>query len=246
MYKTDKISSDLVAAVVDRIEEYLNGHESRTKSTLAMKSGVSYSTLRRLINKDVESPNLDTTVVPILSVFMTPKEISSLVGPYIPAYASFYLDDTDAFESKGVDWEDLDGRLVLLSRGKNGISLQRIEKLWGQKGFKRSEYLTQKGILKEENGVLYPAVHKVKGACPKATLDKIETAARNFDLDNLGKGGFFDYLSTRMLKSDFEHIRSLVKQVVDHIKISEARELSANDECVLVEMAMFADILEEE
>ncbi|NRA68576.1 MAG: hypothetical protein HRU19_29085 [Pseudobacteriovorax sp.] len=66
--------SPLVSELQELLVQYLKGHKNRSLSGISRKSGVSYSTVRRIYSGDTSEPSFTDTIVPIAGVILAETE----------------------------------------------------------------------------------------------------------------------------------------------------------------------------
>ncbi|SMF69002.1 hypothetical protein [Pseudobacteriovorax antillogorgiicola] len=229
----------LIDDVADAISSYVEAHPSRSLRTLSRRSGVSYSTIRRIVQKDVGEPSVEKTILPILGVFLNLKEIYSILEKNNQPMASFIRPFVGFEKKPTLDLCDLDQQIILEATGKQGTTRERIETLHGQlTGAGRLEYLLETGLLQEIDGKI-----KAKNlylSNPKVVLSHIEMSARNFDIENIGRGSFYNHFIGSMSEQDFLKIKQLGKAFVD--EIARVRDNPTPGKEVVVNLNILGDV----
>ncbi|SMF41083.1 hypothetical protein [Pseudobacteriovorax antillogorgiicola] len=237
----------LVDAVVRAIEKYLNGHSSRSLSSLARRSGVSYATIRRLMQHDVAQPSIENTVIPILSVFMSSKDVADLIAEYGNSSLISVWDENRTFQqSHSIDWENVDHRILLEARRSQGVSFESICIRYGKLiGAPRLSYLLENGFLRLENGNYFISNEFEVDPSPKSSLHKIQAVAKNFDTSHLGEGAFFDYFSGSIPGDSMDIVRGAAKDFIEVLEQEGGKDTSPDDE-IMISVGLIADFLDDE
>jgi hypothetical protein len=81
----------MVDELAGLIDEYINGSRSRSLCKLARDSGVAYTTLRRIVQKDVGAVGMETTVA-LLRVFQKSSEILAFVEKHYPESGKMFAE----------------------------------------------------------------------------------------------------------------------------------------------------------
>ncbi|SMF59847.1 hypothetical protein [Pseudobacteriovorax antillogorgiicola] len=237
----------LIDAVIHAIETYLAGHPSRSLRNLSRRSGVSYSTIRRLMQREVMQPSIENTVVPILSVFMSSQNVAAVIKEYGGSLATMWDQNKRTFQqSQGIDWEDIDYQIILEARRSEGVTREAICSRYGKLiGAPRLEYLLDQGVLRLDNGNYFASSDFELDPSPISILKKIRAIAKNFDTQHLGKGAFFDYFAGSVSQDGLERIRTAARRFVAVLEEEGAKDVSQDNE-IMVSIGLVADFLENE
>ncbi|SMF53285.1 hypothetical protein [Pseudobacteriovorax antillogorgiicola] len=210
----------LVDDLAVEIRHYLDGHRNRNLRTLERKSGVSYATIRRIVQNEVGNPSIEKTVIPILSQIMPTKDVAKFLSLHDIPLADF-IKTFSEYKDKSIVLTDLDQRIILAARAKEGTTRERI--VWehgNTSGLKRLEHLLNEGVLKEVNGRILCEDHYIPSI--DGVLIEIEKSARNFNKDKIGHGAYYGHFSGSMSWPDYERLRAVAKEYWDTVQdISE-------------------------
>ncbi len=210
------------------IQTYLDASRSRSIGTLAKKSGVSYSTVRRVVTGETTQAVIDTTVIPILSVFMKRKEIHELIGKYDPKFAQVWKpifdDDCENTTLKMATWKDFDQHIIALASTSKGVSSERLAKDLGElAGLARAEELVNMGILKEEYGIFYTPSENFTDITPSSVLERITIFSRSYNLNNVGRGAYYWIFSESMCEEAYKEIQNASLEFITRVNEVKAK-----------------------
>lgn len=211
----------LIDEVRERVRKYLEENPKRSVTSLARKSGLSYSTIRRLINNETNQSGIDTTIIPILSVFMSRKEIHELIGKYEPRFAQVWkplLDDDYKFidpSRRVLNWKQYDQYIIGLAQQNEGVEKERIAKDLGQiAGINRAEELCAIGLLREVNGKYFTFTENYSDSSIASILEKISLLAKSFNQENIGRGAHYWIFSEMLSDAAFEKMRQAGREYI--------------------------------
>ena len=188
----------LIEEVRDRVRQYLDENPKRSITSLARKSGLSYSTVRRLVNNETSQCGIDTTIIPILSVFLSREEIYELIGKYDEKFASVWKPLNDGGyqymkpSQKVESWREFDQHIIGLAQHPEGVTKERIIRDLGEMaGLKRAEELCTIGLLRIVNDKFFTFTEHYTDPSATSMLEKISLLAKGFNQENLGQGAHF-------------------------------------------------------
>ena len=184
---------NLVEDIEEVIERYLLKNRYHTLHTLARKSGIGYTTIRRLAQKEAGRPNADT-VINLIDAALPPPERVTFLKKHFPKISNMLEDvyNNQSFPSTIDSISDflrksLHSFIFNLAATANGTTIDDIKRLKGEHGLKALDELILNEILirDRKNRIFY----KTKGwntANADIILDQIKFSAEYFDKALLG------------------------------------------------------------
>jgi len=182
----------------DEIQRYLD-FGKRTVSDLSRRSGVSQTTVRRIVQGESGDVKIDT-LIPILSVFMNQKDLSAFVIKHAPKMKKLFqkLEDKDykiLNQTQEIEWHEADIYILAMAASPEGVSKDWVMDEFGAAGIRRLRFLVGTGIVEKQNptgriGAVFKSTNFVDPS-HKSVLKRIGLHAETFNLDNIGLGAFF-------------------------------------------------------
>jgi hypothetical protein len=141
------------------IDAYLSASKSRSLMGLATRSGVGYTTIRRMLQCE-QSPSL-STALSILQVVATDEQIVAFAKKHWPDQATII--EKHAQFSKNLDKEALFAaitdreamQLLCLSATDEGLSAADADRVVGLRASSKMEKLVSAGLVEEKRGRYY-------------------------------------------------------------------------------------------
>ncbi|NRA63419.1 MAG: hypothetical protein HRU19_02980 [Pseudobacteriovorax sp.] len=169
--------SPLVEELKVHLSRYLSVHKSRSLSGVARKSGVSYSTVRRIQNGDCGEPHFTDTVIPIASVVFEGEwdQLYSFLRKHNKSAAlSQFIENSSlkpilASDPK-IEWCRVAVLIEAMASISGGIQISSIEKKFGDVGVSIGRTLVKLGYLEELSNVFTASL--------KFDQNHVATAAR--------------------------------------------------------------------
>ncbi|SMF34956.1 hypothetical protein [Pseudobacteriovorax antillogorgiicola] len=214
--------------IIDSIERYLDGHSSRNMRTLARRSGVSYATIRRLMQRETTSPSVETTILPILSVFMDNKEIYSILRKCRLEFSSFIQPFVSYDTQSSFRYTPVDQQILALASRSEGYTLDHLSNDIGQKGLERVEVLYEANLLERHDDRVY--ARNVLLSDPEDIKDNIVNGVHNFDPSHIDKGSYYHHFHGAIPKKYFALLKQKQQEYVE--LLNEALEVGQEDKSI--------------
>jgi transcriptional regulator with XRE-family HTH domain len=220
----------MVAELRSLIELYLSQKPTRNPSRLAAKSGVSYATLRRILQNEVSTVSLETTVS-ILRVITTLSESLNFIEKHYPSSGQTIKEFSSKLASSNfaplgfvslLDDYDVWFTSILAERTK-GVSIEELNRHIGENNAKKSiDKLEKAGFFEVKAGRFYLVEPDYNlGSSAQATLSVIRHLTKTFDEEKRTKDGhMLSYLVKGWSDEGLKLIRERLKAVA--IELSEA------------------------
>ncbi|SMF82224.1 hypothetical protein [Pseudobacteriovorax antillogorgiicola] len=224
----------LIDDVIRKLQSYFDSGRNRNMATLVRKTpGVSYSTIRRLMQREVTDPSIENTVVPLLSNFMTPSEIVALIAPYKPEWSASYnatIESDRVVAPTNPEFDHVDFFIMGLGSHENGTTRETIARRYGEVlGLGRLEYLLEEGFLMERGGRIFSRDRRTTGASPREAIKRIEASAKWFDATNIGKGAaFFNQLEYQS-QDEYDKTHKALSRLVKELKVIRENSVGPKD-----------------
>ncbi len=229
----------LIEEVREKVRKYLDENPKRSITSLARKSGLSYSTVRRLVNNETTQCGIDTTIIPVLSVFMPRKDIHELIGKYDPRFVQVWkplFDGNYKFidpSQRVLSWKEYDQYIIGLAQQSNGVPKERIARDLGEiAGLKRAEELCSIGMLREVNGKYFTFTENYSDSSIASILEKISLLAKSFNQENIGRGAHYWIFSELLSDAAFEEMRQAGREYV--ARMNEIRSKHRNEKATRI------------
>ncbi len=160
-------ASDLLSALQNVLQSYLNEKPARSLNGLSKKCTVSEPTLRRILKGQIKTLPTATTILDILTTLSGEKNTALIAknfpGP-IAEYLSSILPQAQEFGTEydsqlNTELKDPVKYIIYkLSANSSGLSLKKLNELFGRHGVIQAEELILKGYLKNEANILFTKV----------------------------------------------------------------------------------------
>ncbi len=147
--------SDDLRGVIDR---YLDGHRSRSLATLSRASGVSYTTLRRLYQRE-GNPTAEP-VLKIVDASLTNEEKRQFINRHYPEIAAtINRFEANSYAPKAPRQEQLKTFFVRdphnfilnLAHNDKGTTAEDVRRLTGERGLEALDELVEHSVLERTN-----------------------------------------------------------------------------------------------
>ena len=222
--------TDSIDFLAKKIEEWIAVSPKRNLSSLQRKSGVSYSTLRRVAQR--ESLPSDSSTLSILYVVASRDEILSYLKDKNPGFYKFYL-DTILDQKRTKTEEEISARfscknsfICLVLAYTIGATREHVEKLLGSVGTNTLYQLADEGYLKEIGGVFTPNSQNAHlDVWNQQIYKKVSTLISEISSHtDKGQNLYFFYNVT---EEDYSKIKNILAEAVSKA-IDIARESNGN------------------
>ncbi len=204
---------ELINEVRRKVQAYLDENQKRSFSSLARKSGVSYSTVRRLVCGETTHCGIDSTIIPILSVFMTRQEIHELISRYDSKFAEVWKPLFNDYQfinpsEKMTTWKEYDQYILSLANHPEGVTVGRITKDLGEMaGVKRADELVSSGLLKKVGNRYHTFAENYSDTSVTGVLERIAISAKSYNKENIGLGAHYWLFSESVCDEAYDEIR---------------------------------------
>lgn len=165
--ENEKTSSDLLNALQQALQSYLDEKSTRSLNGLSKKCTVSEPTLRRILRGHIKTLPTATTILDILTT-LTGNKNTALLAQQFPGPIADYLNSILP-QTQDVETEysaDLNNELkdpvkyiiYKLSSNSSGVTKQKILELFGRHGLQVADLLTQKDYLQIDGEIYFSKI----------------------------------------------------------------------------------------
>jgi len=214
-------------ALKREIDAYLSARPNRSIASLARKSGLGYSTIRRLAQGEA-TPEL-STVVTVIGAIQSRDGFVSFLKEHFPKEGSVFEQHfvtTSQFSEEGLDYflrDEISSYIIHLAATHAGTSVADISRILGERGLAKLDDLIDSGFV-EKNREGQIRFYKESFAFTnfETFLQNIKLHAGYFNLKNLGSDAALIALQTESV--DAEGLKELKQAGVDYCnKIAEIK-----------------------
>lgn len=222
------IDMTLCEQLKEIINNYLDHYPNVSINTLACKSGVSASTLRRIMNASIKGDPAPHTVLNIVSATSKEKRLNKILensqGPLAKIlqdvfgqYASSnspHCYDTDLNE---ILRDPINYLIYKLAANRKGVLKSNIVDYYGKIGVWRLEQLIELGLLKDIDGC-YHAVNKNFSLSIEIAAKHLSELVKNYHPDKVAEGlNLFYSMSESLNEEGIQKIKEIQKNAVKKI-----------------------------
>lgn len=181
----------LAEALKLEIDTYISARPNRSIASLARKSGLAYSTVRRMAQGEAQ-PEL-STVITILGAILGREGFINFLKEHFPKEGAFFeshFSTTQKFSDEELDFflrDELSNYIIHLSCTRHGTTVEAIRRILGERGIRKLENLIEAGYIdKRADGKIW--FYKESFAYTNFETFLISNAihTRIFDVSNLG------------------------------------------------------------
>ena len=218
--------SDNLRNVIDR---YLNGHRNRSLATLSRASGVSYTTLRRLYQRE-GNPTAEP-VLKIVDVALNNEEKLEFIRRYYPEIvvnvsglqAGVFASNSPRQETlKAFYVRDPHNYILNLAHNDRGTTRETVQRIAGERGVEALDELVEHEILQVERvgkETIYRLPAMLSSDCDMA-LAQMKLSADHFDRSLIGTKAARLFHATasidqRTLERIHDILSSAIRDVID-------------------------------
>lgn len=189
--KTMETNPPLADALKNEIDQYLSERPNRSVASLARKSGLAYSTVRRIAQGEAQ-PEL-STVITILGAILGRDGFISFLKNYFPKEGAVFenhFSTTQKFSDEELDFflrDEISNFIIHLSCTRHGTHIDTIKRLLGERGMNKLDNLIDAGYIdKRPDGKIW--FYKESFAYTNFETFLISNAihTRLFDIKNIG------------------------------------------------------------
>lgn len=183
----------LVLELQREIEQWMNSRRNGNLSVLSRLSGVSYPTLRRIMQAEF-SPNLET-VMQVVSVVLDQKQATEFLCRHFPDFAPlFRRQDESGYQLVNVSglaetFTREDFLIFNMASGHNGTTKQRIREKLGEAGERSLNRLLGSDLITVEGDAIRAKVGNMSLTSLEAVVHHMSLAIQSFDRERLNEGG---------------------------------------------------------
>lgn len=213
----------LVEELQREIEQWMGSRRNGNLSVLSRLSGVSYPTLRRIMQAEF-TPNLET-VMQVVSVIMDDKQGRIFLCRHFPDFAPIFKKQ----EEVGYRMLNMAGLLQTLSKEEfmvfnlasgKGVSLQRLHQKLGQQADFAIQRLTAADLIEVHGEMVRTKIKNVSFTNIEEVLHHMSLAISCFDRDKVNDYGsqygiFSDRLNQEGLEAANAAILEAKKRLVE-------------------------------
>jgi DNA-binding transcriptional ArsR family regulator len=237
--------SDEIRGVIDR---YLSGHRSRSLSSLSRASGVSYTTLRRLYQRE-GNPTAEP-VLKIVDAALTNDEKIEFINRHYPELAdTINKFQRDAYASassrqealKTVFMRDPHNFILNLAQNSKGTTREDVNRLTGERGLEALDELVECELLersREGQREVFRLAPLLSHDCDMA-LAQIKLSADHFDRSLIGtKAARVFHATSSIRRQALEQIHDVVSAAIQQIMTIKDDPRNAGEIPIFVDMLM--------
>lgn len=182
------LNTNQVAELQEAISTYLAGHRSRTVATLARRSGVGQSTVRRIMNGTAVNPDFETLIA-LLKVIFTADQAMAFIKTIDPELSqhieSIYGGlpspaPTDTRINRILE-DETSYMIFQLASMEAGTTREALKRILGTKAEKDLGYMIEQGIVTETNGLIKANVSNFAISDVHTALKTVHHLVRQFD-----------------------------------------------------------------
>ena len=227
--------SNLTMDLAQSIHDYLEGGRGRSLSSLAKRSNVAYSTIRRIAqNESQASPH---TALAIVDVILPIEERMDFLRKYFPQIGSLVEDCYSKRMRREPNDERLrsylrrepHNRIFNIAATRSGTTEMAIENLAGQIGLEAlDEMICDEILLKADDGTIH--FHEENWALGNIddALEQVKHSVDHFDKTLVGTDGAALMHATGAIRKDLlPRVKSLVANFIRDI--NQLKDSSANE-----------------
>jgi len=241
-------TGDLSEDLKNVIEGYLAGHRSRSLATLSRASGVSYTTIRRLAQKE-GNPTAEP-VLKIVDAALTNEEKIAFINRHYPEIASTinkfqrenYSPSSPRQELLKLFYtRDPHNFILNIAQTERGTTEADVRRLSGERGLEALAELVEHEILvreTSENREFFRLVPMLSHDCDMA-IAQIKLSADYFDRSLVGtKAARLFHGTASVNRRTLEQIHDIVSAAIRDIVAVKDDPRSAGDIPIFVDMMM--------
>lgn len=208
------------------IDKYLDGHRSRSLATLSRATGVSYTTLRRLYQRE-GNPTAEP-VLKIVDVALTNAQRLQFINRYYPEIAETISHFGEAFPAQASRQEalklfylrDPHNFIINLAHNDRGTTRATVQRLAGERGLEALDELVEHEILQgtqSSRELVYRLPPVISHDCDMA-LAQMKLSADHFDRSLIGtKLARLFHATASLDERTLERIHDIVAQAINDI-----------------------------
>lgn len=231
-------TGDLTDDIRGVIETYLDGHRSRSLATLSRSSGVSYTTLRRLYQRE-GNPTAEPVLKIVDSTLQNEAKLEFLNRHY-PELTSAVNVEQKTYDPKGERSEALKAFLfrephnyiINLADNDRGTTDEDVRRLTGERGMQALDELLEHQLLVRDFVNKRPIIRRPANFSqdPDITLGQIKLSADHFDRSLGGtKAARAIHTTGSVSESAMERIHDILSSAIKEILAVKNHPSSAGE-----------------
>lgn len=241
------MQQDLINDLKGIIDRYIDGHRSRSLSTLARKSGVAYTTLRRFAQREGQ-PTAEP-VLRIVGAVLETEEKLDFIRKYFPdlADALVPIQERNAASMRATDdvlrafyKRDPHNFIINLCYNDRGSDRTSVERLLGERGLVALDELLAHDILTEKSvdGTVRFYFAPVVICDADTALEQIRFSTQHFDRGLIGSKAARVVHDTSSLTAEaVEKVHAIItKAAMDIVELK-------NDPANIGDIPIFVDLM---
>lgn len=211
----------LAEALKNQIEGFLGERPNRSIASLARKSGLAYSTVRRLAQGEAQ-PEF-STVITVLGAILGREAFINFLQEYFPkegAVFATHFQSTERFSDEELDFflrDEISNFIIHLSCTRHGSDVDTIKRILGERGLRKLDDLVEAGFIdRRPDGRLW--FYKESFAYTNFETFLISNAihTRIFDIKNIGSDGAL--LAHQTETVDQNGLKEIKQAGIDYLK----------------------------
>lgn len=184
--------------LAELMKNWLDKVGHRNRESLRRLTGVSYSTLTRIIQKECNA-SLDV-VLAIVTSILDKNDLLEFLKNHLPeifdVFKGFGSPESDASREINEALRSRDGFIILTMAATVGTTREAIQLRLGGLGLDRLDELIDLHIVEEVQGVIRSKQREFLVLNPDTLLAEIKLMAEIFDKDRIGQVGAMAYVET--------------------------------------------------
>ena len=244
MTTAGELSEDLRSA----IDRYLDGHRSRSLATLSRACGVSYTTIRRLYQRE-GNPTAEP-VLKIVDAALNLDEKVQFINRYYPEIGStisrfqggaFPHKEPRQEALRGFFMRDPHNFILNLAHNDRGTTVAAVRRLTGERGVEALEELLDHELLDRDdvNGEMVVRLAPMLSHDCDLALAQMKLSADHFDRSLIGtKAARIFHATASVNERAMERIHDILSTAVQDIVALKDDPRSSGDIALFVDMMM--------
>lgn len=181
----------LTDALKQQIDHYLGQRPSRSIASLARKSGLAYSTVRRIAQGEAQ-PEF-STVVTLLGSILSREAFVNFLKAYFPKEGRVFethYQSTEKFSDEELDYflrDEISNYIIHLCCTRHGSDTETVKRILGERGLRRLDDLVDAGFVERHaDGKLWFYKESFAYTNFETFLKSNSIHTRIFDTKNIG------------------------------------------------------------
>ena len=213
---------DLLSFIEGEVKKFLKPEDTKyTQNALALRMGVSKSTISRVVNGDITSLSDDSAFL-MLSYLFGEKEASQMMKKPYPNWFETYGSSRAANKRQGLpiaktEWDSETIELFDLGT-TTGFDLVWLKEQFGQRGVDKANRLVQQELLFRK-GDTYCGAHELYyDPDYKRIYQHIKHDVNKFDTDRIGSGAWLHRMIQPVSSKASEDLKNIVRKFIQDLE----------------------------